>query len=251
MSWAMAPDDGLGHREAPAPPETVRAGAEPGLILAAEAAGSGLLAFLAVAAGILGERYAIHNVGLALLITALAAASAFFVLARSLGGLAPSFFNPAMVLASILTGRLSISTGLIRAGAQIAAAFLGVMLAHLVTNTGLVQAAGQIQTGEGVWLGEFLATALFVFAMLAAARGSTGSAALTGALCLLACALATPSTSLANPALTLARALTDSFLSIRLSDALLIAAIQMIAAIAAWAAYRWLRPAPSARRSAD
>jgi hypothetical protein len=146
---------------------------------------------------------------------------------------------------------LSISTGLIRAGAQIAAAFLGVMLAHLVTNTGLVQVAGQIQTGEGVWLGEFLATALFVFAMLAAARGSTGSAALTGALCLLASALATPSTSLANPALTLARALTDSFLSIRLSDALLIAAIQMIAAIAAWAAYRWLRPVPSARRSPD
>jgi hypothetical protein len=87
--------------------------------------------------------------------------------------------------------------------------------------------------------------------MLTAAQASTGSAALTGALCLFACALATPSTSLASPALTLARALTDSFLSIRLSDALLIAAIQMIAAIAAWAAYRWLYPAPSARQSAD
>jgi glycerol uptake facilitator-like aquaporin len=251
MSWAMAPDDGLGHGEARAAPEAERADAEPGLILAAEAAGSGLLAFLAVAAGILGERLAIHNVGLALLITALAGASAFFVLARSLRGLAPSFFNPALALASILAGRMSLSTGLIRAGAQIAAAFLGVMLAHLVTNTGLVQVASQIQTGEGVWLGEFLASTLFVFAMLTAAQASTGSAALTGALCLFACALATPSTSLANPALTLARALTDSFLSIRLSDALLIAAIQMIAAIAAWAAYRWLYPAPSARQSAD
>jgi glycerol uptake facilitator-like aquaporin len=240
----MAPDAGLGRGDAPAPSAARQAGVEPVRIIVAEAAGSALLAFFAVAAGILGERFAIHNVGLGLLITALAAAAAFFVLARSLGGLAPSHFNPALALACVLDGRISAARGLTRAGAQIAAAFLGVMLAHIVTNTGLVQVATQIQTGEGVWLGEFLASALFVFAMLAAARDRPGWAALTGALCLLACALATPSTSLANPALTLARALTDSFLSIRLGDALLIAAIEMLAGVAAWAAYRWLFSAP-------
>jgi glycerol uptake facilitator-like aquaporin len=241
MSKAMAADDGADGQFGGAEARPRAEPADLSRIFAAEAAGSGLLAFFVVAAGILGERYAIHNVGLALLITALTGAAAFFVLSRTLGAIAPTFFNPALALAFALAGRTHLTTALLCAAAQIAAAFLGVMTAHLVTNTGLVQVATQIQTGEGVWLSEALGTALFVLAMLFIAEKSLGRASATGALALLVIALATPSTSFANPALTLARALTDSFTAIRLEDALAILAMQLIAGVAAWLTFIWFR----------
>jgi glycerol uptake facilitator-like aquaporin len=210
-------------------------------LTAIEALGSGLLAFVVVASGIIAERHAIHNTGLALLMTSLAGASAFTVLAAAFRGRSVAFFNPAFTLALLLRGEFSVASGLVLASAQIAAAFLGVMTAHIVTNTGLVQAASQIATGPGVWLGEFLATAIFILAMLAAVGRGGERPALTGGLALLAASLATPSVSFANPALTLARALTDSFTALRLEDAAIIALIQALAAIAAVLLDRWLR----------
>ena len=126
--------------------------------LVAEATGSGLLTFLIVAAGLLAERHAGGSIALAALITALAGAAGFLVLMRAFSPWAVTAFNPALAFAFILSGRLDLVTGLLSAAAQIAAAFLGVMLAHLATNTGLVQVATQIQTGAGVWTGEFLGT---------------------------------------------------------------------------------------------
>lgn len=210
--------------------------------LAAEALGSGFLAFFIVCAGILAERHAIHDVGLALLMTALAGAGAFGVLAAALGRRSPSFFNPALALALTLSGRLTPQTGLLIAAAHFAAAPLGVMIAHLVCNTGLVQVATKIHPGEAVWAGDMLAAGLFVFAMLAATARGGAFAALLGALCLLAASLATPSASFANPAITLARALTDSFTAIRLEDALLIGAAQMAGGAGGWLLARWLLP---------
>ncbi|WP_170937020.1 MULTISPECIES: aquaporin [Rhodomicrobium] len=206
-----------------------------------EAIGAGLMSFLIVAAGLLGERFAIDNIAIASLATALTGAASFAVLARVLAPAAVSYFNPGVALAFILSGRIDFVTGLCCAAAQIAAAFLGVMIAHIVTNTGLVQVATQIQSGEGVWAGEFLGTALFVFALLSVSAQSPDRLPLTGAFCLLAAALATPSTSFANPALTLARTLTDSFTAIRLNDAVTIAGIQLLAALAAFALYRWMK----------
>jgi glycerol uptake facilitator-like aquaporin len=211
--------------------------------LAAEAAGAGLLTFLIVAAGLLAERQGGGSIALAALITALAGAAGFLVLTRALSPRAASGFNPALVFAFMLIGRVDIVTGILSAAAQIAAAFLGVMLAHLVTNTGLVQVATQIQTGAGIWTGEFLGTGLFVFAMLSlTARGREALIPLTGALALLAISLATPSLCFANPALTLARSLTDSFTAIRLFDAAAIAGVQCLAALGAWLLYLWLSP---------
>lgn len=220
-------------------------GAEPGVSatapdltrpLIAEALGGALFALFTVAAGILAERFAIHNVGLALLMTALAGAASFFVLTMSLGPQARLAFNPAIAFAHALAGRVRLMIALLSGAVQIAGAFLGVMLAHMVANTGLVQVASQVQTGMGVWVGEFVVTALFVYATLSLGGWIRMAA---GGFVLLAGALATPSTSFANPALTLARALTDSFTSIRLEDAILIAGIQMLAAFAAWATHEW------------
>jgi glycerol uptake facilitator-like aquaporin len=211
--------------------------------IAAEAAGSGLLTSLVVAAGLLAERQAGGSIALAALITALAGAAGFFVLARALSPWTVTGFNPALAFARMLSGRIDIVTGILSAAAQFAAAFLGVMIAHLVTNTGLVQVATQIQTGPGVLTGEFLGTGLFIFAMLSlTVREREPLIPVTGALALLAIALATPSLCFANPALTLARALTDSFTAIRLPDAATIAGIQCLAALGAWLIHRWLWP---------
>ena len=207
--------------------------------LIAETLCATLFAFFIVGACILAERFAIHNVGLALLMTAMAGAASFFVLAASFAGQARFLFNPALAFSFALAGRSSLGGGVLAGVVHIAGAFLGIMLAHMVTNTGLVQTATQTQTGPGVWLGEFVVTAVFVYAMLSLRDGRRRAVA--GGLTLLAAALATPSTSFANPALTLARALTDSFTSIRLEDAALIAAIQMLAALAGWTVHGWVK----------
>ncbi len=236
----MAPDDGTAGLTDAVTSRIVTEPASLSRITVAEALGSGFLVFAVVASGILAERYAIHNIALAQLMTALAGAAAFMVLVRALGAFAPSYFNPALAFALTLTRRLTIQTGVICAAAQFLAASMGVMIAHIVTNTGSVQVATQIQTGESVWLGEFLAVAVFIFAILTIDGRSKDRVPLTGAACLLVIALATPSVSFANPALTLARTLTDSFTAIRLSDAIIIVAVQMLAAFCAWCAHTWL-----------
>jgi glycerol uptake facilitator-like aquaporin len=130
----MPADGGEGGR----PGRPIQAPVDVTRTAAAEAIGAGLLAFIVVAAGLLGERFAIDSIAIASLITALGGAAAFAVLARVLVPAAVSYFNPAIAFAFILSGRIDLLTGMLCAAAQIAAAFLGVMLAHIVTNTGLV-----------------------------------------------------------------------------------------------------------------
>jgi glycerol uptake facilitator-like aquaporin len=208
--------------------------------LAAEALGSAFLAFTTVAAGILAERHAGGNIGLATLMTALAAAGAFAALSLSLHGLAGALFNPSLAFALALSRKIPLTTALLSGATQMAAAMSGVMLAHMVTNTGVVQIATQIQHGPPVWIGELLASALFVFVVLRLMVAAPRAIPLAGALCIFAAMLATPSLSLANPALTLARGLSDSFTSIRLADAGLILACQFAGALAACLLNLWL-----------
>ncbi len=232
--------------ERPAPPEetrppAIRSAGEDGLRpLAAEALGAGLITFLTVAAGILAERFSAGSVGLAMLATALTAAASFAVLAQTLGRLAGSYFNPGLAFALALSRKIPLVPALTCAAAQMAAAMLGAVLAHMVTNTGFVQIATAIHYGPPVWVGEFIGSAFVIFVLLRLTATAPRALPLLGALALLAASLATPSLSLANPAVTRARGLTDSFTSIRLADAAIIALCQFAAAFAAWALDRWL-----------
>lgn len=224
------------------PPEPRPASAASDLtrVLAAEALGAGALAFCVIAAGVLGERFSGDYAGLATLITALAGASAFVVLAFAFAPVALCYFNPGLAFVALLTGRMKPMSALSIAAVQIAAAGLGAMLAHVVTNTGLVQVATQIETGSGVWAGEFAGAAAFVIAITAGERKAPRFAAFIGAFALLAVALVTPSLSFANPALTFARTLTDSFTSIRLADAAPLCLCQFLGAAAAAMFGEWL-----------
>lgn len=205
--------------------------------LAAEAGGTGLLAFAIVTSGILAERYAINDGGFALAATALTAATSFFILVSLLAPYLASFFNPAIALSQILSGRLQLAAGLVCAAAQIMAAMLGVMAAHLATNTGIIQTASFARSGFAVWGGEAAAMLVFTFALLSLRDRSRFILAAAGALCLLLSTLAVPSMSFVNPALTLARSLTESFTALALTDAVIIAIVQLAAAVAGWALY--------------
>ncbi len=209
-------------------------------MLAAEALGAGVITFCIVAAGILGERFAGGNIAISMLATSLAGVSAFVALRLVLFRVAPFASNPLMALAGVLDKRTTLKAALLASIAQIAAAVLGVVLAHLVTNTGLVQVATQIHTGYGIWGGEFVAGAFFVLVMRDFRKVEPWKAALAGGLTLLAVSLIMPSMSFANPAITLARALTDSFTAIRLIDAGVIAACQVLGAAAGVFLGRWL-----------
>ncbi|MEJ2117514.1 MAG: hypothetical protein P8Y36_06250 [Alphaproteobacteria bacterium] len=222
--------------------DTANASVDMTRMLVAEGLGAGVLMFSIVAAGILAERFAGGNVAIAMLITSLAGVSAFVALRLVLFRVAPFAFTPLMALADVLEGRAPLMQALLASAAQMAAAVLGVMLAHLVTNTGLVQVATQIQTGQGIWGGEFVAGAFFVMVMRDLRKSTPLTVALVGGLVLLALSLIMPSMSFANPAITLARTLTDSFTAIRLQDAGIIAVCQIAGAVVGVYAGRWLSP---------
>lgn len=229
-----------GRSPAAGAPERQPADFDRARTLAAEGLGSGLLIFFTVAAGILGERYAIGNTALAVAITALTYAAGFAALAATLRGLAPCYFNPVFTVSLALSRSLAVTPALTIAAVQIGAALLGASLAHFVTNTGLIQTATQTHFGTPTWFGEFLGTGCAVLVFLRLRDAGFWAVPVLGGCAMLAVALATPSLSLANPAATLARGLTDSLTSIRLIDAAAIALCQLTGAFAAYLAQAWL-----------
>jgi glycerol uptake facilitator-like aquaporin len=226
--------DAQDHGLSPAPALSNRA-------VALEGAGAFVLALMIVAAGILAERHALHDAEFIVPVVAMAGAYSFIALAALFGAEARCLFNPAVAFARVLGGTLPLAAGLTCAAAQIMGAMIGVMAAHFATGTGLVQNASLAQTGPVVWLGEAAATAAFVFAVIFLERRGRYIAAFVATAILFIAAAVTPSLSFANPALTLARGLTESFTSIALADAVIIALIQLAAAGIAVPALRYQR----------
>lgn len=206
-----------------------------------EATGAAILAFLIVMAGILAERHALHDAEFTVRVTALAGAYGFIALAALFGGQARCLFNPALAFARVLGEDMPVLAGITYAAAQIMGAMIGVMAAHYVTGTGLIQNASLHHSGIVVWTGEAVATGAFVFAILSLEKKGRYIAAFVGTAILFMAAAVTPSLSFANPALTLARSLTESFTSMALADAVAIVLIQFAAAALAVFAWRRLR----------
>jgi len=196
--------------------------------LAVEALGTGVLSALVIGAGLLAERFPAQTpIGADWLV----ALTGGVVLAALMvtGGR----FNPALTLADVLAGRAEVEPGAWRAGAQVAGAILGVMAAHAVFDMGAIQHGGRPLTGAAVWGGEAGATFVFVLAVtLAMTRGRLIAGAFAG-LTLAVVYLATPAMSLANPALLIARTLTDSHLGVSAADAAILLACQIAGAVLA------------------
>lgn len=208
--------------------------------LAAEALGTALLLATVVGSGIMGERLAGGNVALALLGNTLATGAILVVLILIFGPVSGAHFNPAVTLAMRLRGEIGGRLALGFVAAQVAGGLFGTLIAHAMFDLPLLQAASTVRSGPGQWLSEFVATFGLVATILGTLRARPAAVAYAVGLFITAGYWFTASTSFANPAVTLARCLTDSFSGIRAGDAPAFIAAQVLGAAAAAALCGWL-----------
>ena len=186
-------------------------------LAATEATATAFLLIAVVGSGIMAERLSGGNVGLALLANAIATGGALVALILAFAATSGAHMNPAVTLWSALTNGLSWRAVPAYIAAQIGGALAGVWLAHLMFELPLWQLGTHVRTGAGQWLGEIVAT----FGLLAVIRGcrERREAAIAVGAYITGAYWFTASTAFANPAVTIARALTDSFAGIRPADA--------------------------------
>ena len=197
-----------------------RATAQP-LILAAaiEGIATAFLLLAVVGSGIMGERLAGGNVALALLANSLATGGALAALILAFGPYSGAHLNPAVTLAAVLTSAMRGRVALLYIAAQIVGAVAGVWAAHLMFELPLLQLGRHVRSGGGQWLAEAVATFGLV-AVIWGCKAQRGPAtAIAVAAYITGAYWFTASTSFANPAVTIARAFTDTFAGIRPEDA--------------------------------
>ena len=208
--------------------------------LAAEAIGSFFLFATVVGSGIMAETLSGGNVGVALLANAIATGAILFVLIAMLGPVSGAHFNPAVTLVMALGRRIAPRTALLYVAAQLAGGILGVWATHLMFDLPLLQFATKARTGGGQWASEFVATFGLILTILGTVRHRPDWVAPSVALYITAAYWFTSSTSFANPAIAVARSLSDSFAGIAPADVPAFVAAQLGGAVAAWACGRWL-----------
>lgn len=212
--------------------------------LSAEAVGTGLLLATVVGSGIMGERLAGGSVGLALLANSLATGAALVALILTFGALSGAHFNPAVTLSVAAERGLPWPEVLPYIGSQLAGAVAGVAIADLMFDLPAFSLSQHTRQGPSQLLSEFVAT----FGLLSVIWGSSrlrssGAVAIAVGAYITAAYWFTASTSFANPAVTIARCLTDTFAGIRPADVPGFIVAQLLGAAAATALFRWLVPA--------
>ena len=186
--------------------------------LLAEALGTMLLLATVVGSGIMGTTLSDGNDGIALLANAAATAGVLYVLIAILGPISGAHFNPAVTLAMRLRGELTSVHALAYIAVQIVAAVAGVMLAHAMFGQALLQPGIHARSGGAQCLSEGVATAGLVLTILLGLRHRPNAIPALVASYIFAAYWFAASTSFANPAVTIARALTRSFAGIRPED---------------------------------
>lgn len=197
----------------------------------------------------MGERLADGNAALALLGNTLATACSLYVLITIMAPISGAHFNPAVTFVAALRGDIAIPAALAFVFAQIAGAILGTLLAHAMFSLPLVSLGVTARSGVGIALAEFVATFLLIVTIygMRAARPDAVPAAVAAIIA--AGYWFTSSTSFANPAVTLARCLTDTFAGIRPLDVPLFLLVQLAGATAALLIASHLFPAAPHPRS--
>jgi len=210
--------------------------------LAAEGLGTAFLLAVVVGSGIMGERLAGGNVAIALLANTLATGAGLVVLILTFGPISGAHFNPAVTLADAWQGGLPGREVPAYIVAQITGAFLGVAAAHLMFQEPLFFASQHVRTGPSQWWSEFVATFGLLSVIWGCVRSRPGVVAFAVGLYITAAYWFTASTSFANPAVTLARAASDTFAGIRPVDTIAFILAQLTGAFAATALFHWLIP---------
>jgi glycerol uptake facilitator-like aquaporin len=208
----------------------------------AEVLGTAFLLAAVVGSGIMGETLAGGNVGIALLANTLATGATLVTLIFTLGPISGGHFNPAVTLVDASQGGIRWKDVPAYIGAQVLGAFIGVGAAHLMFGKTLIQISQHARAGGGQLLSEFLATFGLLCVIWGCARLRSEAVPVAVGLYITGAYWFTASTSFANPAVTLARAFTDTFAGIRPSDTPGFMVAQLLGAFAATVLFRWLVP---------
>ncbi len=208
--------------------------------LAAEFGGTALLLATVVGSGIMAERLAAGNVAVALLGNTIPTGAILVVLITSLGPVSGAHFNPAVTLAFLIRREIRGTSAFLYLLAQVAGGIIGTLVAHAMFEEAVWQLSAHTRTGPAQWLSEVVATFGLVGTIFAALRWRPDGVAWMVGLYITAAYWFTASTSFANPAVTLARALTDTFSGIRPIDAPAFIIAQCVGAVLATLALSWL-----------
>jgi glycerol uptake facilitator-like aquaporin len=207
--------------------------------LAAEALGTAFLLAIVVGSGIMAERLAGGNVAIALIANTLATGAGLIALILTFGVVSAQF-NPAVTLYAASQGELHWAHVPAYICAQAAGAVAGVWAAHAMFAVDILQLSTKVRSGSALAFSEFIATFGLLLVIASVARHRKEAVAVAVGAYITAAYWFTASTSFANPAVTFARALTESFAGIRMADVLLFIAAQLIATAVAAVVAPWL-----------
>lgn len=198
--------------------------------LSAEALGTFFLFATVIGSGIMAERLAGGNVAVALLANTLATGAILFVLITMLGPISGAHMNPAVTLVSAANRGIGWPEALAFIIVQLAFGIFGAWIAHAMFDQPILQLSGKARTGIGQWIGEGVATFGLILTILGTVRHRPNWVPASVALYIAAAYWFTSSTSFANPAITVARSLSDSFAGIAPRDVPAFIVAQLIGA---------------------
>lgn len=215
--------------------------------LAAEALGSIVLTGTVIGSGILASRLSAGNDAVALLGNTAATGAMLFVLISALGPISGAHFNPAVSFVMALRRQLTPVTAVAYILAQIVGCILGAWLAHAMFELPILQTSTHVRSGASQMLSEGVATFALLFAILFVSRWKAEAVPAAVALVITAGYWWTASTSFANPAISIARAMSDTFAGVRPQDVPGFIVGQIAGALLAWAVSRALLPGDKPR----
>lgn len=210
--------------------------------VAAELVGTMLLVAAVVGSVIMGERLAGGNLAIALLANTMATGAALVALIFTFGEISGAHFNPVVSLAAAVRGGLAWRAVPGYIAGQIAGGYLGTLLAHAMFELPLFMVSRHVRMGPAQWLAEIVATFGLLSVIWGCSRRRPDAVPFAVAAYITAAYWFTASTSFANPAVTIARAFTDTFSGIRPADAPAFIVCQLLGALAATRFFRWLDP---------
>lgn len=210
--------------------------------VAAEAIGSFMLFATVVGSGIMAEQLSGDNLGVALLANTIATGAMLFVLITMLGPISGAQMNPAVSLVAAVRRDITWREAGAFVPVQIVAGILGVWTAHLMFGAPILELSAKTRTGLGQWTGEFIATFGLIVTIVGTSRHKPEAIATAVALYITAAYWFTSSTSFANPAITIARSLSNSFAGITPADVPGFILAQLAGALAGSALATYLFP---------
>jgi glycerol uptake facilitator-like aquaporin len=217
--------------------------------LVAEGLGTAFLLAVVVGSGIMAERLAGGNVAIALLANALATGAGLIALILMFGTISGAHFNPVVTLSEAFQKNMPGKEVLPYIVAQVLGAFVGVAAAHSMFDVPVFFASEHIRTGASQWWSEFIASFGLIAVIISCSRSRPTVTPFAVAAYITSAYWFTSSTSFANPAVTLARAATNTFAGIRPADAPGFIIAQLLGAAAATLVFCWLYPAAAKQQT--